>query len=666
MSVTRAPAETTGSQLTPVATREELIYLLSRASELEHGLACVYLFVCHSLKSDVEEGGLTVEQARMARGWKRKLASVAIEEMLHLAQVANMLTAIGGAPHFRRTNFPMLSTAFPFGLELALEPFSRTIIERLVCYEMPEAGIIAAERQATYDEIAARTVAERLAREPEAPTHCAVEPFEIDFKTVGEFYRKIESGFDHIPQDILFIGPPDAQANARYVDFNGELISVVDHASACRAIEMIVEQGESPTSEHPDAHFCVFDSIRIEYEQERARCEAAGLRFDPVRPVVSNPMTHFYEDAAGGNIIRDELTHYVADLYNVAYDTMLLMLLRFFSHTDENEAELEALSRATLRMMASVLRPLGEALTKMPAGDAYPGRTAGPGFGYNRDVHLLPHKESAWVFFAERLRELELKATWIRVNKTVPPEIEEAAAALQDVVAQIARFAKHGAPTEDTAAAALEQTLGMTIVPEHNGPYLVTNVTSMTNSKGETLTTRAEMALCRCGGSAMKPYCDGTHAHNDFNSGKADDRTPDERTAYAGAEVTILDNRGTCCHSGNCSDNLPAVFRLGVEPWIDPNGAAKQEIIDIVRACPSGALSYALDGVEFRDRDRASSIYVSKDGPYHVQGHVSLLHEQFGEGASGEHYALCRCGQSKNKPFCDGSHWYAKFEDDRN
>src|SRR6202011_2822135 len=83
------------SQIAPVTTREELIYLLSQASELEHGLACVYLFAAHSLKSDVSEGGLDAEQARLVRGWKRRLAGVAIEEMLHLAQVSNMLTAVG-------------------------------------------------------------------------------------------------------------------------------------------------------------------------------------------------------------------------------------------------------------------------------------------------------------------------------------------------------------------------------------------------------------------------------------------------------------------------------------------------------------------------------------------------------------------------------------------
>jgi CDGSH-type Zn-finger protein len=90
MSVSDPAADAARAHIAPVTTREELIYLLSRASELEHGLACVYLFVCHSLKSDVAEGRLTYGQARLVRGWKRKLAFVAVEEMLHLAQVTNI------------------------------------------------------------------------------------------------------------------------------------------------------------------------------------------------------------------------------------------------------------------------------------------------------------------------------------------------------------------------------------------------------------------------------------------------------------------------------------------------------------------------------------------------------------------------------------------------
>lgn len=650
--------------IAPVNTREELIYLLSRASEIEHGLACVYLFAAYSLKSDSSEGGLGENHVAAVRSWKRKLASVAVEEMLHLAQVSNMLTAIGGAPHFKRTNFPLPSNAFPFGIELTLEPFSQALVERLVCYEMPEAGILAPDRQAQYDQIRARVasvphIADRKRR------HSTAEPFEVDFKTVGEFYHKIESGFKSVPQNELFIGPPEAQAKARYLDLEGELVAVVDRASACAAIEMIVQQGEAPTTEHPDAHFCVFDSIRTEYEVLKAQAAQSRIVFDPVRPVISNPMTRYYDDATGGNIITDSLTHEVADLFNTAYDTMLLMLLRFFAHEDENETELRLLARGTLRLMASVLRPLGEALTKMPAGKEFAGKTAGPGFGYNRDVHLLPHKESAWVFFLERLRQLVARTSALAASERCPAELGEAAAALQAVTDHLVPLLPKQFAKEHAMPHAVRGN-GPSIVCEPNGPYLVMNLHTMTNSKGETLGTRSALALCRCGGSSLKPYCDGTHARIGFISAKQDDRTPDRLDTYTGKEITVLDNRGTCCHSGNCTDHLPSVFRNGTEAFVDPDGASKDEIISIVRQCPSGALGYVLGPTTYAGEDRVPAVYVSQDGPYHIQGGIALEHEDRNKGASLEHYALCRCGHSKNKPFCDGSHWYSKFHDEEN
>jgi CDGSH-type Zn-finger protein len=56
-------------------------------------------------------------------------------------------------------------------------------------------------------------------------------------------------------------------------------------------------------------------------------------------------------------------------------------------------------------------------------------------------------------------------------------------------------------------------------------------------------------------------------------------------------------------------------------------------------------------------------VTVTKDGPYAVTGGIELADVVFGEGASTEHYTLCRCGASKNKPFCDGSHWHVGFKD---
>jgi CDGSH-type Zn-finger protein len=99
-----------------------------------------------------------------------------------------------------------------------------------------------------------------------------------------------------------------------------------------------------------------------------------------------------------------------------------------------------------------------------------------------------------------------------------------------------------------------------------------------------------------------------------------------------------------------------------------------EAIIAAVRNCPSGALSYALNGVECRDevdQVREPTITISKDGPYRITGGISLIDgqgddEQRAQGSSREHYSLCRCGHSKNKPFCSGMHWYVNFHDEKN
>ena len=195
---------------------------------------------------------------------------------------------------------------------------------------------------------------------------------------------------------------------------------------------------------------------------------------------------------------------------------------------------------------------------------------------------------------------------------------------------------------------------------------MVTDVADMVNSRGEPLPTRSRMALCRCGGSANKPFCDGTHARNAFDSAKSPERVPDRRDAYTHQELTVFDNRGICQHAGFCTDGLPAVFRVDAEPFVDVTHGDTDAIIETVKRCPSGALSYALDGVEHRDQQRDPRITVSENGPYRVTGGIDLPDEPRAEGASTEHYALCRCGGSKNKPFCDGTHWYINFRDEKN
>jgi CDGSH-type Zn-finger protein len=650
--------------IAPVETREELLYLLTQASELEHSLACTYLYAGYSLKSDTREGGVTDEELVAVRTWKRRLAAVAVEEMLHLGQVSNVMTAVGGAPHFARSNFPLPTTAFPLGIEIALEPFSRELIERFVCYEMPEEGVLPPGRMAQYDQIRQR-VCVATDRDAYVRVQNSVEPFDIDFRTVGQFYHKIESAFTAIPADRLFIGDPATQASPRYLDFPHELVRVTDVVSACSAIDMIIEQGESPTSEHPDAHFFVFDAIRVEHETLSERARAAGRQFAPVRPLLSNPSTRGIIEMPGTNRITDPGAQELASLFNSTYALMLMMLARFFSCGEETEDVMRLLARGTLRIMASVLRPLGEALAKTPAGVEYPGKNAGPGFGFTRSIHLLSHKRAAWIFYLERLYDLAMRLTRLAEEAGLPEEVQEAAAALESVAEHLTPFiprqfatAIHDETRERGARTAIR--------PEMDGPYIVRNLRKLTNSKGETLAVRPIVALCRCGGSNIKPYCDGTHARIGFTSAKNPSRVPDRLDEYPAKDFIVLDNRGTCRHFGNCTDQLPAVFHHEGDPFVTPDGDVPEKIIDIVRACPSGALGFVRGGIAYEDETREPEIYVAQDASYHVRGGIELPAEPMNAGANREHYALCRCGHSKNKPFCDGSHWWIKFHDEDN
>lgn len=202
------------------------------------------------------------------------------------------------------------------------------------------------------------------------------------------------------------------------------------------------------------------------------------------------------------------------------------------------------------------------------------------------------------------------------------------------------------------------------VTVQKNGPLRVTDLQRFSNSRGESIGTRQTIALCRCGASRTKPFCDGSHATVGFDDAKRDDRVPDNLDRYAGRQVTVLDNRGTCSHAGFCTSGLPQVWRMGVEPWIDPDGAPPDDVQRVIRQCPSGALAWEEAGVRHDRFLDEPEIQVSRDGPYRVRGGVLLEHVAFGEGASREHFALCRCGHSRNKPFCDGSHWYVGFKDD--
>ena len=196
----------------------------------------------------------------------------------------------------------------------------------------------------------------------------------------------------------------------------------------------------------------------------------------------------------------------------------------------------------------------------------------------------------------------------------------------------------------------------ISITPSKNGPLIVRNLDKLIDKEGNVEVIEKKMvALCRCGLSGRKPYCDGTHAKEGWSDEKLDGRQPRKVDSYKGRNITIHDDRGICSHAGYCTDGLPTVFKMDSEPWIDPDAEEVEKIIETIKKCPSGALSYTIDGVLYNKFSDHPEIKISKNGPYVVKGPIELNGEDHPE--SEDHFALCRCGKSKNKPFCDGTHW---------
>lgn len=204
------------------------------------------------------------------------------------------------------------------------------------------------------------------------------------------------------------------------------------------------------------------------------------------------------------------------------------------------------------------------------------------------------------------------------------------------------------------------------ITVTQHGPYRVEGDVAIYDVEGNLLRSSGICCLCRCGGSQNKPFCDTTHGLKRFDGSEAADHDSiaRRRDSYVAGGLTVYDDRSRCAHFGQCTSKLPDVFRAEVEPFIDPHGAPPADIASIVAGCPSGALAYAVgDDPEPIERHEPPSIKPIEDGAYRVRGSIEVV------GADGRSYerrerqTLCRCGHSRNKPFCDGSHWYAGFRD---
>ena len=382
-----------------IKTRSDLLKLLCEAAELEHGIACSYLYAAFSLKRDIAEGGMTWEEQQKVRRWAAQIYFVASQEMLHLALVWNLTTAIGGTPYYFRPNFPQDKKYYPIRVPIALEPFGPHSLRRFILYEHPQN--VAPERDLKSLLAFAGDDAE-----------------EIDFSSIGELYGLIESGFRKIDEKKLYIGSPTQQMTKDLVHFP-DLVPVVDRASAIKAIEEITEQGEGREHDREDSHFGAFVAILKDLLESKSR----GSGFSPARPTMRNPSAaNLRGYGAAANPIENPLASRVAALFDSVYSLMLRMLAWSFEFDSVGaEDQLKKFCTAAIDFMPRVVMPLGEGLMLMPAGNKYPGETAGPGFGLTRHVMLPPNAKNARVLCEERLRELAALAADLLANDLPEP-----------------------------------------------------------------------------------------------------------------------------------------------------------------------------------------------------------------------------------------------------
>jgi CDGSH-type Zn-finger protein/uncharacterized Fe-S cluster protein YjdI len=137
----------------------------------------------------------------------------------------------------------------------------------------------------------------------------------------------------------------------------------------------------------------------------------------------------------------------------------------------------------------------------------------------------------------------------------------------------------------------------------------------------------------------------------------------DTGKTYISEEIDVSFDAARCIHAAECVRGLPAVFDTAARPWIQPAGAPADAIVTIVERCPSGALHYTRKDGAAEQPDAANTVTVRANGPLYVRGDVTLRTDAGELRLTDTRMALCRCGQSKNKPFCDNSHREAGFSD---
>jgi len=325
----------------------------------------------------------------------------------------------------------------------------------------------------------------------------------------------------------------------------------------------------------------------------------ANPDFRPAFPAAHNPVLRPPMGRTGRVWIEHEEAAETVDLANTGYAVMLRLLAHSYSIARPSPEKALAIDLSMGLMRAMTL--LAERAARLPAGPSNPDCNAGVSFTALRDAASLPPGASTRRFFSERLNEMAKAARALAENGD--PRVTEAARII-DALAEraergFARATSLPPPVESTRPAPVSLPLA---------PPVPTVVDGVEHIEGK--------------------------------------------------DMTLIYEGKKCIHSRFCVTGAPQVFLANVVgPWIHPDAVPVDALVEIAHVCPSGAIRYRRkDGKPEESAPPVNLLAIREAGPYAVRGELSIA------GKTGEFRAtLCRCGASKNKPYCDGSHHEVNF-----
>lgn len=601
--------------VTSPPSREQLLYWLHEAAEIEHHLMCCYLYAAFSLKRT--DPRWSDPQREAVQRWRRSIVSVALEEMTHLALVGNLAHALGAGAHLGRPALPVDAGPYPAGFVIQLAPFCAATIEHFKFLERPSS----------------ETLSDAEGFQPTRGYRRAVpagrlSPGPRDYDTVGELYEVLAGSLQACAaaqgEAALFVGDPALQVDASLAPLPG-VIAVTGLDTALQAIRTIVTQGEGAGGEQADSHFSRFTRIA----EELAALSAADPAFEPAWPAAINPVMNAPIHSAAQRVhIREPRIAQWLDIGNAMYTTSLRCLLQGFAVRERKE-KATWLSASFALMRALV--PVGEGLAARPATQEPGGPNAGLSFTPLRALAALPLQGAAQVV-AERLGQLRQRA----VELPLRPVEGETPATWAGVIELLGR-----------QQAALQALAGTATQDAPAGPATPAAVAPLP-------------AAGPADGPAPKPPTGpaGAPAGDAAGTAATPVPAPPAIEVVRGQALTVLFDARRCIHSRHCVLDAPSVFKANTPgEWIYPDTVSAEALVGVAHSCPSGAIRYQRhDGGAEEAAPAVNQLRIRENGPYALHAELEVAGRPDGFRAT-----LCRCGQSKDKPWCDGSHAPAGF-----